>query len=171
MKPWILPFFLTMAPTLSQASIEVAFLEIRTPAGKVLELEKGDRFAHVAISYRGLWLHAHPRHGVVLANEEELETVGTMREIVTVSESGDLDDRTVATYLGKPYDFSFTWDEDRYYCSELIGKILGLSPLPMRFNPEVWPESYRKLNGLPGLSPDKVYRALRLRGLATRRFN
>lgn len=28
--------------------------------------------------------------------------------------------QTAKRYLGKPYDFSFSWSDDRQYCSEVV---------------------------------------------------
>lgn len=30
--------------------------------------------------------------------------------------------QTAKRYLGKPYDFSFSWSDDRQYCSEVGGR-------------------------------------------------
>ncbi|EON1422574.1 YiiX family permuted papain-like enzyme, partial [Escherichia coli] len=31
--------------------------------------------------------------------------------------------QTAKRYLGKPYDFSFSWSDDRQYCSEVVWKV------------------------------------------------
>ncbi|EZK16813.1 hypothetical protein AB26_4418 [Escherichia coli 2-011-08_S1_C2] len=31
--------------------------------------------------------------------------------------------QTAKRYLGKPYDFSFSWSDDRHYCSEVVWKV------------------------------------------------
>ncbi len=147
-------------PLTASAVVEVAFIEMRTPDGKVLQLEKGGRFAHIAISYRGQWLHAHPFYGVEVVESEKLERIGVIKEVLTVSELVSLDNEEVARFLGKPFDSSYSWSDEKIYCSELVGKLLRLKPLPMDFSAEVWPERYRKLNGAPGLSPDGIYRIL-----------
>jgi hypothetical protein len=151
--------FVLLAASASDA-VEVAFVEMRTADGRVLQLEKNGQFAHVAISYKGLWLHAHPFYGVEAVTSERLARVGVIKAVVKVSEHDSLDDEEVARFLGKPYDRSYSWSDEKIYCSELVGKLLRLKPKPMDFSAEAWPAQYRKLNGAPGLSPDGVYRTL-----------
>ena len=144
----------------AHASVQVAFLEFYTPEGKLVQLEPGGRFAHVAISYRGGWLHSHPFRGVEVITTEGLSRMGKITSVVNLPQLKEIPETTAARFLGRPYDAEFSWSDEKVYCSELIAKIFGLTPEPMHFDPKLWPEKYRKLEGLPGLSPDKVYRRL-----------
>lgn len=147
-------------PASAGAGVRVAFLEFYSPDGRLIQLEPEGRFAHVAVSYQGGWLHAHPRRGVEVINSEELGRLGKIATVVDLPQLKEIPQTTAQRFLGKPYDSEFTWSDDKIYCSELIAKIFGLKPEPMHFDTKLWPESYWKYEGLPGLSPDKVYRDL-----------
>lgn len=150
----------TLTALSASAGVQVAFLEFYSPEGQLIQLEPGGRFAHVAISYRGGWLHSHPFRGVEVISTEALAKMGKITSVVNIPQLKEIPDATAARFLGKPYDAEFSWSDEKVYCSELIAKIFGLRPEPMHFDPKLWPERYRKLEGLPGLSPDKVYRRL-----------
>ncbi len=153
---WRLLFVILFASQ-AYADTKIAFLELRTYDGKILQLEPNGRFAHVAISYGDKWLHAHPLRGVELVNLSILEKVGKIKAVVSVSVNS-LSDNAVKRFLGKPYDSQFSWTDEGIYCSELIAKLLGIAPKPMRFRGPYWPAEYRKREGEPGISPDELAR-------------
>jgi len=157
-------------PFYCPASVDIAFVELRTPAGRIVQLEKDGRFAHVAISFQGNWLHAYPRHGVEIISRADLEKIGAVRAIVTVPELAPLSPDQVDKYLGKPYDPQFSWQDDKIYCSELVAKLLGIAPRPMVFDPELWPKNYQYLDGQPGQSPDEIFRLLQVQGYKAQIF-
>ncbi|MES3036963.1 MAG: YiiX/YebB-like N1pC/P60 family cysteine hydrolase [Bdellovibrionota bacterium] len=138
----------------------VAFLEHYDTNGNLVQLEPGGRFYHMAISFQGKWLQAHPYQGVVLVDIDELEKMGTVTEIVRVN-SPELTLEDIKPYLGLRYDQNFSWDDDKMYCSELVAKLLNIQPIPMVFAPGLWPPQYQQYNGLPGISPDKIYLLLK----------
>ncbi len=142
------------------AHVQIAFIEFYSADGRLIQLEPGGRFAHVAISYGDGWLHAHPFRGVEVISTRELGKMGRIGSVVNLPSLPKLPDPVVARFLGKPYDSDFSWSDDRVYCSELIAKILGLAPEPMHFDRALWPERYWKYEGLPGLSPDKLFRRM-----------
>jgi hypothetical protein len=144
----------------AHAGVKVAFLEFYTPDGRLIQLEPDGRFAHVAISYGEGWLHAHPFRGVEVISSESLAKMGKIASVVSIPQLKEIPEKMAVQFLGKPYDAEFSWSDDRIYCSELIAKIFGLKPEPMHFDPRLWPKRYQALEGLPGLSPDKVYRRL-----------
>ncbi len=152
---WILFF-----PLMSLASLQVAFLEIHDAAGNLVQFEPHGRFGHLAISYQGQWLHAHPYYGVQLVREADLQKIGTLAALVTVDGHPDLSPEVVQPLLGKPFDHDYNWDDEKYYCSELVGKLLGLPPQPMDFSAAIWPPEYKKHQGEPGLSPDGIFQQL-----------
>ena len=141
------------------AKVEVAFIEMRNYYGQIIELEPGGRFAHSAISYKGQWLQAHPARGVELVPIETIRKMGEIKEIIEVANLEELDEAKVLAVLGKPFDHGYLWDDEKIYCSELIGKLLDLPTKPMVFS-DAWPKSYQDKNGLPGLSPDGIYQIL-----------
>lgn len=155
---WIPAAIMALGTSVSaHAKVQVAFIEFYNSDGRLIQLEPGGRFAHVAVSHKGLWLHAHPLRGVELTNTFELSKLGRIGRVVELRQMSELSDELVRKFLGKPYDPDFTWSDDKIYCSELIAKIFGLPPEPMHFDTTLWPQRYWKFEGQPGLSPDKVF--------------
>ncbi|MGZ5278793.1 MAG: hypothetical protein ACXWC9_02550 [Pseudobdellovibrionaceae bacterium] len=151
---------LIFLPFLSLASVQVAFLETRDAKGNLVALEPGGRFSHVAVSYQGQWLEAHPYFGVHLVSFEKLENMGTVALILNLPKMAALDPAVVQPLLGKAFDHKYSWDGEKFYCSELVGKLLNLKPEPMIFDPALWPPEYEKSNGELGLSPDDIFSKL-----------
>ena len=140
------------------AKTRIAFLEVYGHNGKLVQYEPGGRFSHSAIQFDDIgdkWLNAYPGEGVAIVSLADLQHRGVIAEIVEVPFEIKLSQ--VTPLLGKPFDFWYSWNDDAYYCSELIGKLLHVPTHPMTFNKEVWPKSYWKLEGTPGLSPDSLY--------------
>lgn len=139
------------------AQVQIAFIEMKDAQGQTVQLEPGGHFAHIAISYRGRWLHAHPYRGVELITSAQLEKIGRVVKMTLTSRS-ELTAEELVTYEGRPYDPTFSWTDDSYYCSQLIAKILQIEPLPMNFRAPLW-QGRKKQQGW-GLSPDDIYRIL-----------
>ncbi len=154
----LLSLFISLS---AQARITVAFLEVRDYNGKVVQLEPGGQFAHVAISYKDGWLHAHPVRGVEFIHRKTLERIGAIKVGISLPNAPEITEAIANKYLGKAYDSEFSWTDDKMYCSELVAKILGFPPEPMYFDPKLWPPQYDALNGLPGISPDDLYERLK----------
>jgi hypothetical protein len=140
------------------ANTKVAFLEQYDERGRLIQYEPGGRFAHSAIEVDGLWLQAYPGEGVQLVTWNQLQRRG---KIVLLEIPVNVSLQQVKPYLGQPFDFEYSWGDQAFYCSELLGKILGIPPQPMHFNHAVWPKSYWKKEGSPGLSPDRIYQYLK----------
>ena len=143
----------------ASAQVYVAFIEVRTPDGKLVQFEPGSRFAHSAISYKGYWLHSYPPRGVELTTFDQLQKIGTVT-IVPLKNVAPLTQAEVSKYLGKPFDYYYSWNDDSIYCSELIAKLLRIKPVPMDFSAPIWPKNYKKFHGMPGMSPDGLARSL-----------
>ena len=137
----------------------VAFLETRDSNGKLQQFEEDFTYTHVAIEVENRWLHAYPKRGVELITLEELQKIGTVAEYLEVP-AGAFTLGEEKRFLGKPYDAQFSWGDEAIYCSELVGKILGIEPVPMHFPLKFWPPSYQEWEGDPGVSPGVVYRWL-----------
>jgi len=165
-------FFLLMAPVYSFAAIDVAFIELRGHDGQLVQLEPNGRFAHVAISYQGGWLHSHPCRGVEVISEDALEKMGSIKAIITIPDLNPLDETQVEKFLGKPYDHNFLWGDDKIYCAELfaktVGKLLNIHPQPMTFASEFWPRRFWNFRGELGISPDDIFLALKQKGYRER---
>lgn len=140
--------------------MKVAFLESRDLQGHVIPLEPGGRFGHLAISFQNQWLHAHPFYGVQLASTDDLKKMGHLALILELPDRPELTWSQIQPFLGVPFDHKFSWSNESYYCSELVGKILGLTPEPMDFSLPIWPPEVQKYHGQLGLSPDDIFRKL-----------
>lgn len=149
--------FILLTALRAWSAPQVAFIEVRNHKGDLVRLEPGGRFAHVAIRYRGLWLHTHPFRGTELTTTKEIEKIGRIIEVIEAKGFPDLNPKMVEGLLGRPYDSEFSWDDERLYCSELVAKLLLIAPRPMYFDPKLWPEKYWRRNGEPGQSPDSLY--------------
>ncbi|MBX9765731.1 MAG: hypothetical protein K2X47_00545 [Bdellovibrionales bacterium] len=153
---WALLFL--VSPT--WAEVRIAFLEIKSPSGRSVILEPGGRYAHVAISIQDDWLHAHPLRGVEIISDNSLHRLGSPT-ILNVPWIPALTAEKVLPFLGKPFDTTFSWSNGSgYYCSELVGKILGLEPTPMTFTEDAWPAEFSDLRQSLGLSPDDIFKML-----------
>lgn len=162
MRPILLSLIFCFSIPDARAEVRVAFLELRDSRGKLVQLEPGGRFAHLAISVGEKWLHAYPGQGVSFTTLEKLEKIGTVAEILVLRERAGLREGDAAAYLGKAYDRRFSWDDSQIYCSELVGKLLKLEPEPMSFQADHWKESplAGQARGALGLSPDDIFRLL-----------
>lgn len=160
----ILFFAILIFSTICNASIEVAFLQTRNSDRSLVQLEPNGNFSHIAISYKGKWLHAHPYRGVELVSKNELEKMGEIKLTIKISNSSSIHPAVVKSFLGKPYDPSFSWSDDKIYCSELIAKILNIDPAPMNFDSAFWPQKYKALQGELGISPDDIFNHFKAQG-------
>lgn len=144
-------FFSHLAP----AQVKIAFIKVYTPNCNLVYLEPPFEYSHVAISYQDGWLNAHPKHGVQFTKTlEELDFPKTQYKIMEHPLMSEIEYHEVQNIIGKPYDSSFNWKTNQsFYCTELVAKLIGVKPVPMYFDPKVWPPQYQKLNGQPGISP------------------
>ena len=139
--------------------VTIAFFRIFKPNGEIVALEPNGQFAHIALKYKDWWYHAAPGQGVT--RFKTLSESGFSNfEIVELSFDYSLSEEDLFYFLGRPYDREFLWSDTSIYCSELIAKLLDISPQPMYFDPRIWPSFYTEKNGLPGMSPDKIYKML-----------
>lgn len=167
MKKWITLFCFALGFVFTgdaKAQVAIAFLEVKAPDGHNLQLVSNGRFAHVALSYRGHWLHTDPYRGVEVVSQLDLEKIGQLTTIIVVNDHAEPSDDFVRSIVGTPYERNFSWSSPYFYCSKLVAIFLGLKPIPMEFNPQVWGPSYARLNGQPGISPDEVFTQLTRRG-------
>lgn len=152
-------FILTLLTCLqASAEIRVAFIEMTDPRGRRVELEPGGRFAHVAVSTETGWLHAYPPGPVRIANEGELKAMGKIT-IITLDRPA-LTLRESHKFIGKAYDNTYSWSDDKIYSSELVGKLLNIEPLAMDFSGDYWRGRRPAPEQEKGLSPDDIYRSL-----------
>lgn len=163
LRGFVLSFLFVSISFLSYSDwYQIAFIQKVQANGEVLELENEGRFSHIAIKYGNRWLHTHPYLGVVLA--EDVSEMGKIVEILMVEAFVRVSiEQFIEEHLGKKYDLEFNWAEnERLYCSELVGKFLGLEPRPMDFSTMFWQKYEEKRgvklpSGAPGLSPDGIH--------------
>ncbi len=105
-----------------------------------------------------LWLQSYPGEGVRLITLEELKHRGKIAAVLQIPI--DIQRADFEKYLGLPFDFNYSWDDQALYCAELLAKLLHVTPEPMHFNHAVWPKSYWPLEGQLGMSPDKLFKIL-----------
>lgn len=159
MKALLYILFLNLfLSTATQAQIKIAFLEQYNQNGELVQYEPGGRFVHTAVQFpeiAPLWLNAYPREGVALIDWETLSTRGVIAKVIETPHTMTLSQ--IQPYWGKPFDYKYSWSDEAIYCTELIGKVLGIAPTPMKLNKKFWPPSYWHIEGLPGISPDGLY--------------
>lgn len=161
---WFLGLLLIFCAHVSIASVKVAFFRSYDRNGKLIQLEPGGQFSHVAISYENQWLHVHPVRGVELIESlSTLKDIGEVGEVLVVKDRPDLQSSDIENLLGLPYDFRFAWDNPKAtYCSKLVGQLLEIQPSPMSFETDYWKGREPLPHGELGLSPDDIYLELRL---------
>lgn len=146
---------------LSFSQTQVVFLEVKNSQGQKVVLEPDFPYAHVAVSLDGInFFHSYPQTGVIQSSIDDLALFGTPKESLPAEPSEEISE-TLKKWLGKPYDSSFSWGNERFYCSELVAKVLGIPPEPMHFDSGLWPPSFQDLEGKPGISPGKIYQKIK----------
>lgn len=141
------------------AKTRIAFLEVYDSKGALVQYEPQGHFGHTAIQYDEIgdrWLNSYPGEGVAIISQEQLQGHGKITDIIEITSA--VNPSQVQGYLGHPFDFWYSWSDDAFYCTELIGKLLKVPLHPMHFNHQVWPQSYWQLEGSLGLSPDQLWK-------------
>ena len=152
-------FFLSFTSIVCSASVAVAFFEKFDSKGNRIELEKGGRFFHIAILHDKRWLHADSYYGVRFEDHLPIEKYGSVTTLLYAKDL-TLSESSLQEFLGKPYDSSYTWGDEKIYCSELIAKLLHIPAVPMRFDGEYWKGRESLPWGELGASPDYVFQYL-----------
>jgi hypothetical protein len=144
----------------SSATVSVAFFEMYDHRQQRVELEKGGRFYHVAISTEAGWLHVSPKDGVELF--ESLDQVALKTVVLTDETRPTLSLQDIAPYLNLPFDYGYRWNsKNSTYCSKLVANLLKIKPLPMTFESSHWKWAQLPSRRGKGLSPDDLYAALK----------
>lgn len=138
----------------------VVFLELRRWDGSLRKLEPDFDYGHVALQSGKRYLHAHPLRGVEWVEKDALEKVGKIALSVLFHPPRSVSADKISSWVGLSYDSDYSWESDRFYCSELVAKALGISPIKMHFDLSLWPASFQKLEGQQGISPGGVYLSL-----------
>lgn len=61
--------------------------------------------------------------------------------------------------MGLPFDYEFIWNNNKTYCSKLVGIALSMQPRPMSFAGTHYVKHYPEWihRNDPGISPDDIY--------------
>lgn len=150
----------------AQAEVKIAFVQMRDTQNNVVQLEPNGEYAHIALSYKGQWLHVHPYRGVELVSSGELAQMGIL-DVITLTDKNEPSESKVKSVLGQPFDREFKWKGNKNYCAKLVGQMLDIAPRPMHFEADIW----KTVNPLKntrapmfsdewGLSPDDIFHEL-----------
>jgi len=147
----------------AHASVQVAFLILKDANGNIVQFEEGGRYGHVAVSYKGQWLHAHPTNGVELTHN--LSDIGWISVILESDQFYEPTEEYVNQNLGKAFSYLKSWEDTNYtYCAKLLAEPLKVKPLPMNFAATMWQSRTGLPRGEKGLSADDLYKVFTGRG-------
>ncbi|MCL2028229.1 MAG: hypothetical protein FWG79_07050 [Bacteroidales bacterium] len=155
--------------------------------------ESQQNFSHIAmvnVTDSGVYVvEATPKHGVIYRTISEFEQenfekymfIGRLKHQYQQGIPDAI--RYACSHLGKPYDFAFDFDNDDYYCSELIyvafmqesESLFEVAPMTFKLSENgdflpYWVEYFAQLNipipeGKPGLNPNGMSRSEKLEPL------
>lgn len=111
---------------------------------------------HVTLEYKGIVYEADTHDG----GRGLPLTAQTPKGDIRVEISDDLiNEQELASQMGLPFDYNFVWDNQKTYCSKLVGKALNIQPTPMDFSGTHYVKYYPNWINRhdPGLSPDQIY--------------
>lgn len=123
-------------------------------------------FSHVAISYKGKWLHSMPKKTNGRLNlSEGVSIISNLSDVgleYVIFENKDLVEPTEDFYnehKHKSFNILADWNSlTETHCSILIGKFFQITPKPMRFKEKFWRGlDVKKMKGTLGLSPSEIY--------------
>jgi hypothetical protein len=134
---------------LIQAKVKVLFLA--SHHGEQLD---SSFLIHAAISYKGLWLHAHPYYGIKLSSNFEILKTGFPHTEIILENAQEPSFQFVKKSVQQTFDLFSPWTSKKTtYCSKLIAKWLNIEPSPMSFNDPFWPKEALIHRGSLGISP------------------
>lgn len=145
------------ASIIAHGRVDIAFIPMRDHNGNIVEFEQGGQFGHIAVSYKGLWFHSHPKRGVELT--KNLKEFGNEFIVLTSDDYNEPSENFVKAQLGKPFSYLKPWEDEKYqYCSKLIAQAFGIPPTEMTFSGPGWQGRKDLPRGALGASADKLYR-------------
>nr|WP_279343002.1 YiiX family permuted papain-like enzyme [Geothrix paludis] len=175
---------------------DILFQTSRSPQSRAIQLATHSRYSHMGILFRDgrRWLVYEAVQPVKRTPLQAWIDRGVGGHVV-VKRLKDRDQRLTpevlghmrsigAHFLGRPYDLTFEWSDDRIYCSELVWKIyregagieLGALQTLREFdlsNPAVRAKLRERYQGRPPLdepviSPQRMFECPELETVATR---
>lgn len=113
-------------------------------------------FFHVALEFQGGLYEADPHLG---GRRLELPLESRPGDVQVEISDSLVNKQVLENELGKDFDFDFVWDNNKTYCSKLVGKALNMLPQPMDFSGTHYalakPEWLKRQD--LGLSPEQIY--------------
>ena len=143
---------------------DVLFMQVYQD-GKLIQLEPGGQLYHVAIRYKGQWLHAHTHNNVDLV--DSMEIYGDRFILMSHPDFAEPTDEYVKYWVGKPFDRTYDWNNpDANYCTRLIAQVpsLNIPPGKAWFAGKHWSKQTVCVRGREGMGPDDLFTELFNRG-------
>ncbi|MEN0059975.1 MAG: hypothetical protein AAGB31_14135 [Bdellovibrio sp.] len=113
-------------------------------------------FFHVTIEFQGFIYDADTFLGAIKYPVAEAKKVS----FVNIEIADELVNKEILeAQLGKAFDYTFTWDNDKTYCSKMVGMALGMQPQPMSFEGTHYLRYYPHWASRtdPGISLDQIH--------------
>lgn len=152
--------FLLALPWSAAFAVEVKFFRQYNAKGELIRYERNGEFSHVAISYNGAWLHAHPYGGVRVL--KSLDFLGMDYVILENPNHPEPNLEFISQQLSKTFDIFARWrDPHKTYCSKLIADFFKIKPRRMNFQSQSW-NQIKTPKGQLGISPDEIFTELQL---------
>lgn len=109
---------------------------------------------HVTLEYKSYVYEADTRQGGRRVPAHHLPAGHIRVEIPDEM----VDEAALQSQMGLPFDFNFVWDNQKTYCSKLVGIALNMEPLPMSFAGTHYVQRYPDWihRNDPGISPDQI---------------
>lgn len=111
---------------------------------------------HVTLEYKSYVYEADTRDGGRRLHVSQVKQSGHTRMEIPDSL---INEQALMGQLGLPFDYEFIWDNDKTYCSKLVGLALNMEPGPMSFAGTHYVKYYPDwiYRNDPGISPDDIY--------------
>ncbi|UXR66060.1 hypothetical protein EZJ49_07335 [Bdellovibrio bacteriovorus] len=112
---------------------------------------------HVILEYKGYAYEADTRAG---GRRLPIAHLGGNLGHIQIEISDSLvNEQALMSQMGLPFDYKFIWNNNKTYCSKLVGIALNMEPQPMTFAGTHYVQYYPDwiYRNDPGLSPDQVY--------------
>lgn len=111
---------------------------------------------HVTLEYKSFVYEADTRLGGHRIPLHQVYKLGDIR--IEISDTL-VNEQALASQMGLPFDFQFVWNNQKTYCSKLVGLALNIAPQPMSFAGTHYVKYYPDwiYRNDPGLSPDNIY--------------
>lgn len=154
--------FIQILPLSCQAVQVAFFVDHLNPS-----LSFDGEFSHVAVSYKGMWLHSHPSRlngrltdfpGVHIS--QNLSEIGLNFIVFENPHIEDPSDEFYNNFKNRKFNLLAKWNStSETHCSILVGKHLKVPPSKMKFRSSLWRNlDVSTARGKLGLSPKEIFK-------------